>query len=137
MCAKASRFMSITGSSSPPTMSSVGAATRDNASPARSGRPPRETTAPTASGHFAAATSAAAAPVLADPEALRVRLLCQPVGGVREPAGEQPDIESEVARPQIHLLLFGREEVDEQGSKPCFAQYFGDVTVAGTVPART
>src|SRR5215218_2703908 len=74
---------------------------------------------------------------VADPEVLRVRLLCQPVGGVREPVGEQPDIESEVARPEIHLLLFGREEVDEQGSKPCFAQNFGDVAVAGTVPART
>jgi hypothetical protein len=61
----ASSFMLITGTSSPPTMSSVGALTSANASPARSGLPPRETTAPTVSGRSAAATSAAAAPVLA------------------------------------------------------------------------
>src|SRR5438445_775911 len=44
-------------------MRSVGTRTRDRASPARSGRPPRETTAATTSGRSAAATSAAAAPV--------------------------------------------------------------------------
>ena len=38
-------FISMTGPSSPPTMSSVGAFTFGSAAPARSGRPPRETTA--------------------------------------------------------------------------------------------
>ena len=42
-----------------------GAVTRGRLSPARSGRPPRETTAPTASPGRAAATRAAPAPVLA------------------------------------------------------------------------
>src|SRR5215217_2516299 len=58
---------------------------------------------------------------VADPEVLRVRLLCQPVGGARQPVGEQPDIEPKAARPEIHRLLFGCEEVDKQGSKPRFA----------------
>ena len=61
----ASRLRSITTSSSPPTISSVGAVTRGSASSAKSGLPPRETTALTVFGRLAAAISAAAAPVLA------------------------------------------------------------------------
>src|SRR5205085_4357466 len=64
ICARACSFSSITTSSSPPTISSVGAFTFGNASPAKSGRPPRDTTAPTSSGNSAAATSAAPPPVL-------------------------------------------------------------------------
>src|SRR5581483_11017548 len=59
------RFSSMTTGSLPPTISSTGARTRSSAAPARSGRPPRETTAATASGRSAAASRAAAAPVLA------------------------------------------------------------------------
>lgn len=59
------RFRSRTAWSSPPTMSSVGAVTLASRSPARSGRPPRETTATTPAPGSAAAHSAAAAPVLA------------------------------------------------------------------------
>jgi hypothetical protein len=54
-----------TTSSRPPTMSRVGARTEPRSTPARSGRPPRETTADTPSGWRAAATRAAAPPVLA------------------------------------------------------------------------
>ena len=57
-------FNSITAASRLPTISSVGECTRAKASPAKSGRPPREITAPTSRGHSAAATSAAPAPVL-------------------------------------------------------------------------
>lgn len=59
------RFRSRTAWSSPPAMSSVGAVTLASRSPARSGRPPRETTATTPAPGSAAAHSAAAAPVLA------------------------------------------------------------------------
>jgi hypothetical protein len=45
------RLSSMTGSSAPPTIKSVGACTLGSASPARSGRPPREMTAWTRSGH--------------------------------------------------------------------------------------
>src|SRR6266446_1826084 len=55
----------MTSRSSLPTISSVGAATCSSASKARSGRPPRETIAPTTRGSAAAAINAAAAPVLA------------------------------------------------------------------------
>ena len=58
-------FIAITGSSRPPTISNVGAMTWGRASPARSGRPPRDTTALTRSGRSAAATRAAPPPVLA------------------------------------------------------------------------
>ena len=61
----ASRFSSTTISSSPPTISSTGARTSASRAAARSGRPPRETTAEISSPNSAAAPSAAAAPVLA------------------------------------------------------------------------
>jgi len=64
MVSAAWRFKSITGASSPPTINSVGTRTFGRASLARSGRPPRETTAPIRSGRSLAAISAAAAPVL-------------------------------------------------------------------------
>ena len=48
-----------------PTISSVGATTSASRGPARSGRPPRETTAETSEPGAAAAHNAAAAPVLA------------------------------------------------------------------------
>ena len=57
-------FGASTCGSRSPTISSVGARTAESASPARSGRPPRETTA-RVFGRSAAAMSAAAAPVLA------------------------------------------------------------------------
>src|SRR5665647_2120376 len=62
---RADWLSSITPKSAPPTIKSVGTLTRANASPARSGRPPRETTAPMRSPSTLAATRAAAAPVLA------------------------------------------------------------------------
>jgi hypothetical protein len=49
----------------PPAMSSVGAVTAASCGRARSGRPPRDTTAATPEPGSAAAQSAAAAPVLA------------------------------------------------------------------------
>lgn len=55
----------ITSSSKPPTSSNVGVRTWASASPARSGRPPRLTTALTRSARDTVATRAAAAPVLA------------------------------------------------------------------------
>src|SRR6266508_2715155 len=64
-CSAAERFSSSTTRSRPPTTSSVGARTRPSDGPARSGRPPRDTTAAICSGRSAATTSAAAAPVLA------------------------------------------------------------------------
>jgi hypothetical protein len=63
--AMALRFMPMTGTSWPPTISSVGTFTRSSASPVRSGRPPRETIVRTTFGRCAAAMRAAPAPVLA------------------------------------------------------------------------
>ena len=66
----ACRLSSSTCVSAPPTISSVGALTTSSASAARSGRPPRETTAATSGPRCAAATRAAAAPVLAPKNAI-------------------------------------------------------------------
>lgn len=63
-CSRAWRLAASTAGSLPPTMSSAGVVTASRCA-ARSGRPPRETSARTASGRAAAASSAAAAPVLA------------------------------------------------------------------------
>jgi hypothetical protein len=62
---RAARLSANTVRSRPPTTSNVGARTRPRTAPARSGRPPRETTAATAAGRSAATSSAAPAPVLA------------------------------------------------------------------------
>ena len=83
------RFSAMTGVSAPPTISSVGALTRASASPARSGRPPRETTAcdglrPLGRRHQRR-PAAGAGPEVADLQAARLGLLAQPVGGVQEP----------------------------------------------------
>src|SRR5271166_3507592 len=63
--ASAARLSASTSTSSPPTISKVGASTAESARPARSGRPPRETIAAIGLSCAASATSAAAAPVLA------------------------------------------------------------------------
>src|SRR5271166_5257357 len=70
---------SMTPTSALPTMRRVGVQTRSRESPARSGRPPRETTAPTRCGRFAAATSAAAAPAGAKQPKRKPREKCLPV----------------------------------------------------------
>ena len=96
-------------------MSSVGALTRRSAAaPARSGRPPRDTTAATWVGQPAATRSAEAAPVLAPNSptgSARVRAaIAGTAHGVAEPLGQ----ESMSKRVSRILVLLGREQVHEQ-----------------------
>ena len=63
-CPSASRFIASTGRSFPPTMRSVGASTVGKADAAKSGLPPRDTTACIVFGRSFAAIRQAAAPVL-------------------------------------------------------------------------
>jgi hypothetical protein len=59
------RIVERHGGKEPPTISRVGDSTLGRAAMAKSGRPPRDTTAPMELPNVAAACSAAAAPVLA------------------------------------------------------------------------
>ena len=131
---------SSTASSSPPTISSVGARTEASASSARSGRPPRETTAPTACGRLAAATSAAAAPVLAPKHPIASPALAslegQPVDRGDQPPAEQRDVEPELPRPAVEPLLARLEQVEQERRQAISVQCLGDLAVAGAVPAR-
>ena len=95
-------------------MSRQGAVTRGSASSARSGRPPRETMAPTDSGACAAATSAAPAPVLAPKYPSRrpavSGLAGQPAGGSLQPLGQERDVEDLGA--VVGLFVF--KKIDQQ-----------------------
>ena len=99
----------MTGVSSPPTSSSVGAVTRASARPARSGRPPRETTAAISSGRAAAATSAAPPPVLAPNSpigsvATSGRRRSQSTIATRR-RGQHVDVEPQLARAGVDRLF--------------------------------
>ena len=98
----------MTGVSSPPTMSSVGAFTFGNAAPARSGRPPRDTTAPTRSGTSAAATSAAPPPVEAPNRPTASRL----VAGWQKAGGE---IELQIYPGANHGFMTGKPNAPYAG----------------------
>ena len=102
-CARACSFSAMTGPSSPPTISSVGAWTRASAAPARSGRPPRETTAPTRvgprGGRDQRRAAAGAGAEVARRAGRASRAACrQPVGRADEPLGQQADVEAQVRR---------------------------------------
>ena len=133
------RLSSSTSRSAPPTISRVGARTRPSAAPARSGRPPREMTAPTSSGRSAAVISAAAAPVLAPNSGERHSGGSlgrgEPVGRVGEPPGQQPDVEPERPRAGVDPLLGLGEQVQQQRSVAGVLQPGGDLPVARAVPA--
>ncbi len=109
----------MTWRSFPPTISSVGARTCGNTVPARSGRPPRDTTGAKISHR----------------EPSGVGILGEPLGRGDKPMREQGDVEAQFAREQIELFLLGGQEVDQQGREPRLAQHVGDMPVARTVPA--
>ena len=112
--ARACRFNSRTSSSRPPTISRVGAMTSGKSSHARSGRPPRETTASTGSGRRAAATRAAAGAgagaEVAQPEAVSVGVPAQPMTGGSETVRQQLDVEDVPTILGLVLL----QQVDQQ-----------------------
>ena len=115
-------------------MSRVGARTAPSLAAARSGRPPRETTAAIWEPGSAAAHRAAPAPVLARSSRSGrspCRPAAQPVGRRDQPPGEQLDVEDVRAVP----LLLGGEQVDEQRAQPGLVEHLGDVAVAWAVAA--
>jgi hypothetical protein len=95
-------------------MSNVGAWTFGKASPARSGRPPRETTAATSCESSAAATSAAGARAeISDALISDFLLFPSPLGSVHKTLGEQTDVESVFASVDVERFLFRREQVEK------------------------
>ena len=104
-----------------PTMRRVGACTRARASPAKSGRPPREMTSRTRSGRSAAVINAAAAPVLAPKTAKGSWAVsfcwAKPIRRPGQPLREPGNVEAQFARTQVDLLLLRRQQVQQQ-SRP-------------------
>ena len=126
-----------TTSSRPPTINSVGARTRASHSPARSGRPPRDTTAAIRSGRCAAATSAAPAPVLAPKYASRRCAVAAPARASRSlratslPATRCRTAARRSAR--LPLSSVGVNRVQEKRPVP-LTEYPGYVAIARRVP---
>jgi hypothetical protein len=88
---------------------------------------------------WAAAISAAALPGARTEEAQRQfaqgGLAASPLGGRLQPARQQRDVEAVLARAQVHLLLLGREQVEQQGGDPAFLQPARHLPVARAVPS--
>lgn len=51
---------------------------------------------------------------VADTERTRIGILGEPIRGVHKPIGKEWDIEAQMGRPEIDLLLFGRQQVHQQ-----------------------
>ena len=136
MTAIAARLSSITPWSSPPTMSSVGAATLPRAaSPARSGRPPRDTTAPTRIAQpgrrLQRRAGAGRSAEQAERQARQPRVQIDPRHALRQPLGEQVDVEDVAA---LAGLALG-QQIEQQGGEAAAVQVVGDRAVARTEPA--
>ena len=106
-------------------MSRVGAVTSGRDSMARSGRPPRDTTARTTSGRSAKCAAACkrgrgsgAGAEIADPQVSGVLFLPQPVGHPYHPVGEQPDVETELPGDLVDALLVLGKQIEQQGRQP-------------------
>ena len=101
-------------------MSSVGALTCFSAAPARSGRPPRETTAEMRSPSSAAATSsrqqgsggACAGAEIADAN-IAPGFLAHPACGFPQALREERDVEAQMTGAQLGGFLVRREQIEK------------------------
>src|SRR5688572_4019243 len=125
----------MTGTSSPPTINRVGAATSGRYRSARSGRPPRDTTAPIDAGSRAAACSTAPAPVLApkiaDGQCPGSRFSGQP--GLRRQQTIRQERHVEDFAPIVGFRLL--KKIKEQRDKSACLQPASHKIVAGTQPS--
>jgi hypothetical protein len=119
-------------------MRRVGDFTCVKALPARSGLPPRETTASTRCRTSAAATSrgsgAGARPKIADADLARHGLRSEPLRHFREPTRQEGDIKPQTPRDVVFNLLFGGQEIKEQRAIARFADNSRDKLITRTVP---
>ena len=90
------------------------ACTRGNASPARSGLPPRETTAPISRGRNKGRSCASARTKIADPQMACPFLLEDPPSCVDKPLGWQTNIEPVPCRVDVLCFLFRCEQIKKQ-----------------------
>ena len=122
----------------PPTIRRVGARTRVSAGPARSGRPPREMTARTASGRSAAAIRAAAAPVLAPKSAMApgaAGCVARPVDRRHDAAAQHRDTEAIRARLHVDHGLGRTQEIEQERAEAGGLERAGDGAVPGAEAA--
>src|SRR5438477_8710265 len=120
-------------------MSSVGARTSSSRGPARSGRPPRETMAPTSCGRTAAETSAAAAPVLAPKYPMeKFRVSGNSTSHcviATSRSARRADVEAKVSGLPVQRFFPTGEQVDEERPELRLVEQLGHVAVPRTVPA--
>jgi hypothetical protein len=128
-CAKASWFMAITGVSSPPTISSVGARTDPSASSARSGLPPRDTTAATASG------GSGAGPEIADFEGSRVGPALNPLCRAGQSLCQEGYVETKLRVVLIDRFFLAGQEIKQQSRDALRLQHLRNVAVPRAVAA--
>src|SRR5262249_31923697 len=69
-------------------------------------------------------------PEISDRQVCGLTLMSYPVGGADQPLSQQINVEPEMGRLDVHSLLFGREQVNEQGSQACFAKGLRDRAVS-------
>ena len=106
--------------------------------PARSGRPPREMTARTASGRSAAAIRAAAAPVLAPKSAMApgaAGCVPRPVDCRHDAAAQHRDTEAMLTRLVVDRGLGRTQEIEQERAEAGGLERAGDGAVAGAEAA--
>ena len=116
-------------------MSSVGATTRSRTESARSGRPPRETTADTPAelrGRDKSRSAAGARAEQSERHLMGCRIPIEPANGVDHAARKQRNVEDVRAV----ALFFRREEIEQQSRHAAFVERFADNLVARTEAAR-
>ena len=114
-------------------MSRVGAVTTGRLDASRSGRPPRETTAPMSRPYLAADHRAAAdpraGPEIANGEPSHIRLFMEPPGDFQQPFAKKCDVE--------HVgsfdLLLRREQVEEERRQSSLIEDSGDEPIPRAV----
>jgi hypothetical protein len=87
-------------------MSRVGDETCRNSDPARSGRPPRETTANVSRG-------TGTRPKISSHQVSGLIELFGPLARRHETFGKKPDVESQLPCPLVDLLLIAGEQIEE------------------------
>ena len=118
MRAKAWRFNSRTSGSFPPTIASVGASTRSSAAPAKIGpasaRHHRVDQPRKLGGRHQRRAGARTRPEIADLQTGHLRLLAQPLRDSNQAIRQKRNVETKLGGLQIHFLLIGGQQIDEQ-----------------------
>ena len=111
----------MTWTSRLPTINKVGARTRANAEPAKSGPAASRNDRRHGFGALGRGDKRRAGPgagsEVSDRKRARVPLLHEPVGDGHEPSREQPDIEAQMRRAHVNRFFFRRKQIDQESAE--------------------